>query len=239
MKITILFDNEVNSSLRGGGVKNLWGFSAFIQTDSGNILFDTGSNGRILLHNARTLGIDLTAADWLFISHPHWDHIGGWDSVAEVNPHLKVIVPDSLSKHLTADMRKFFSSVQVAGSEPMRFATDFYSTGTMMPEGEQALIMRQPYGLVIVAGCSHPGIENFMARAREIFPSERIYYVIGGFHLLRAERQTIEKSLQHFDTQYITPTHCTGNLATSMIKEWFGLRQISGGVGQTVKLPFD
>lgn len=40
-------------------------------------LFDCGLTGDVLLHNARSLGVDLSAIDHVVISHGHPDHYGG------------------------------------------------------------------------------------------------------------------------------------------------------------------
>ena len=99
MEITIVFDNyPYNSELT-----SLWGFSAFLQLTHQTILFDTGSNGPVLLRNIQTSGLNVKDIDTLFISHPHWDHIGGVDAVIEQNPNLHIFAPDSLSKHLIHD----------------------------------------------------------------------------------------------------------------------------------------
>ena len=233
LQITILFDNFLSLGADSRVLRAMWGFSAFVEFDSYKILFDTGSNGRVLKKNASLLGVNLSEVQMLFISHPHWDHIGGWDTVLEENPEITLIVPDSLSSHLIEDMRRM-TNVMVVDSEPQHFDIHLHSTGVMYPEGEQALILNTPQGLVIIAGCSHPRIENFMARARELFPEKQIFYVLGGFHMLHDTTDQIIESLEKFDTQYITPTHCTGQLATDMIKNRFGLRFIPGGVGAQI-----
>lgn len=53
-----------------------WGLAFWIEADEHRILFDTGQ-GRSLLQNANTLGIELATAQSLVISHGHYDHIGG------------------------------------------------------------------------------------------------------------------------------------------------------------------
>ncbi len=58
LKITILFDNYAYLP----DFPTLWGFSAYIETRAHNILFDTGSNGRVLLHNMQRLGVDRKGA---------------------------------------------------------------------------------------------------------------------------------------------------------------------------------
>ncbi|MGZ4813576.1 MAG: MBL fold metallo-hydrolase [Terriglobales bacterium] len=53
-----------------------WGLSLWIEADEHRILYDTGQ-GRTLVDNARLLGIDLSRADALVLSHGHSDHSGG------------------------------------------------------------------------------------------------------------------------------------------------------------------
>ncbi len=233
LKITILFDNYLSPEVNIKGLKAMWGFSAFIEFESYKILFDTGSNGRVLKNNARLLGIDLAQAQKLFISHPHWDHIGGWDTVLEENPQISLIVPNSLSSHLIEDMKRL-TEVYVVDTDPEHIDIHLHSTGVMYPEGEHALILNTGKGLVLIAGCSHPRIENFMDRAKQMFPDKQIFYVIGGFHMLHDTADQIIQSLARFDTKFITPTHCTGQLATDMIKNRYGDFFIQGGVGKQI-----
>jgi 7,8-dihydropterin-6-yl-methyl-4-(beta-D-ribofuranosyl)aminobenzene 5'-phosphate synthase len=81
-RMTILFDNYPGLP----GLEALWGFAAVFQMPRLTVLFDTGSNGRVLLRNMADLGIEPASIDLLFLSHPHWDHMGGLDSVLDLNP---------------------------------------------------------------------------------------------------------------------------------------------------------
>ena len=75
MKITIVYDNEVKQP----ELKADWGFSCLIEVqDTPAVLFDTGADGSILLHNMSELGIDPNAIGIVVISHPHQDHISGF-----------------------------------------------------------------------------------------------------------------------------------------------------------------
>jgi len=79
-KITCIVDNAVQSSSR------LWGehgLAFLIETKSGQVLFDTGQSGAVLLHNLAVLGIDPAAIDALAISHAHYDHTGGLPALLE------------------------------------------------------------------------------------------------------------------------------------------------------------
>jgi 7,8-dihydropterin-6-yl-methyl-4-(beta-D-ribofuranosyl)aminobenzene 5'-phosphate synthase len=67
--MTILFDNHPGVA----GLEALWGFAAVFQMPRLTVLFDTGSNGRVLLRNLAALGVEPASIDLLFLSHAHWD----------------------------------------------------------------------------------------------------------------------------------------------------------------------
>jgi len=58
------------------------------------ILFDTGADGSIFLHNMEKLNIGPMAISEVFISHAHWDYTGGLSDFFKINP-VKVYVPSS------------------------------------------------------------------------------------------------------------------------------------------------
>lgn len=70
LKITLLVDNEAAE-----GLEKEHGFAAWIEAGDRRILFDTGHHGAMQI-NAKKLGVDLTEADTLIISHGHRDHTG-------------------------------------------------------------------------------------------------------------------------------------------------------------------
>jgi len=57
-----------------------WGQGIFVETEEMNILFDTGA-GISLVQNAGKLGIDLQTIDKIVLSHGHFDHTGGLQSL--------------------------------------------------------------------------------------------------------------------------------------------------------------
>lgn len=71
LNITILVDNRAAEELLSEH-----GFSLWIDTGYERILFDTGQ-GDVLAHNAAKLGIEYEHADFLILSHGHFDHTGG------------------------------------------------------------------------------------------------------------------------------------------------------------------
>ncbi|KAL1597065.1 hypothetical protein SLS60_008647 [Paraconiothyrium brasiliense] len=68
-------------------------------------------------------------------------------------------------------------------------------------------------GLVVFAGCSHPGIVNICRHALELGGGSPLYAVIGGFHLADGDAAKLESSingLKELTPQILMPGHCTG-----------------------------
>ena len=78
-KLTILCENSVG---RPFGVVGEHGFACFIETQAGNVLFDTGQ-GMGICGNAAVLGKNLASIQAIAISHGHYDHTGGLPQVLE------------------------------------------------------------------------------------------------------------------------------------------------------------
>jgi 7,8-dihydropterin-6-yl-methyl-4-(beta-D-ribofuranosyl)aminobenzene 5'-phosphate synthase len=70
--ITILMDNNAAEP----SLRTEHGLSMWIEIGDTRILWDTGQSEG-LFDNARRLGIDLSAADAIALSHGHYDHTGG------------------------------------------------------------------------------------------------------------------------------------------------------------------
>lgn len=233
--ITTLFDNY----LARDDLKALWGFSCCIEISGHLLLFDTGSNGRVLMQNARTLQIDLGRTGTLFLSHHHWDHIGGVDSLIELQPDIDLVVPSSLSKHLIRDLRSMTRSVLTVDGEGRRIGDDLYSTGMMGDEvTEQSLIIDTDAGLIVVTGCAHSGIVNIVKKAKALLGKE-VLLLLGGFHLMYNDAEEIDEvigELKKEGVAYVSPTHCSGDLAIERFRDAYKERFIAGGAGSTIEL---
>jgi 7,8-dihydropterin-6-yl-methyl-4-(beta-D-ribofuranosyl)aminobenzene 5'-phosphate synthase len=92
--------------------------------------------------------------------------------------------------------------------------------------------------MVIVVGCSHPGIVKIVEAASTINP--RIHLVTGGLHLLVASDSDIEAIVtalrDRFKVEYVAPGHCTGEPAFTALKRAFGNRYLYAGLGTTLAL---
>ena len=103
---------------------------------------------------------------------------------------------------------------------------------------ELSLAINTPEGVVLVVGCSHPGIERIVEAAAAINP--RIHLVAGGFHLVVAPDDAIAKVVATLKDTYkverIAPGHCTGEPTFAALKTAFGDRYVYAGLGTTVAL---
>jgi 7,8-dihydropterin-6-yl-methyl-4-(beta-D-ribofuranosyl)aminobenzene 5'-phosphate synthase len=81
LRITTLSDNTAAAS----NLLAEWGISMLVETDTVNILLDTGQSTSAS-YNAAMLGIDLNKIDRIVLSHGHFDHTGG---LRELLRHMK------------------------------------------------------------------------------------------------------------------------------------------------------
>jgi len=104
---------------------------------------------------------------------------------------------------------------------------------------ELSLAIRSPKGLAVIVGCSHPGVENILIAAAQI--DKRLYTTIGGFHLVLAPGEEIERvaNMLH-DTlglQRVAPGHCTSEPGFAAFMRRFGDRFDPAGLGAVLQLP--
>jgi 7,8-dihydropterin-6-yl-methyl-4-(beta-D-ribofuranosyl)aminobenzene 5'-phosphate synthase len=103
---------------------------------------------------------------------------------------------------------------------------------------ELSLAINTPEGMVLVVGCSHPGIERIVEAAASINPKIRL--IAGGFHLVVAPDDVVAKTVaalkDTFKVESIAPGHCTGEPMFAAVKKAFGDRYLYAGLGTTLPL---
>jgi 7,8-dihydropterin-6-yl-methyl-4-(beta-D-ribofuranosyl)aminobenzene 5'-phosphate synthase len=101
---------------------------------------------------------------------------------------------------------------------------------------ELSLAVNTPDGMVLVVGCSHPGIERIVEAAAAI--NSKIHLIAGGFHLVVAPDDVIARvttSLKDkFKVENIAPGHCTGEPMFAALRRAFDDRYIYAGVGTSI-----
>jgi len=212
MKITIIYDNETWKE----GLKTDWGFSCLVEVYDKKILFDTGANGSILLHNMQRLNIDPTIIEEVFISHAHGDHTGGLPDLLRINNAVKVYIPFSCPEPPGA-------SEVVRVKEPFKIHENIFSSGALNSI-EQSLVVKTQKGLAVIVGCSHPGVKNILKAASQF---GKPYAIIGGLHGF-SDFNLVK------DLEFICPTHCTQ--FKSKIELLYPKKYVGGGVGKVIEI---
>ena len=87
---------------------------------------------------------------------------------------------------------------------------------------DSAIVYESEKGLFIITGCSHSGICNIIEYAKKVCNNNKIYGVIGGFHLFNIDDR-LEKTINYFkenNIELIYPCHCTSlNVKIEMAKK--------------------
>jgi len=103
---------------------------------------------------------------------------------------------------------------------------------------ELSLAINTPEGLVIVVGCSHPGIDKIVEAASTINP--HIHMIAGGFHLVVASDPDIDKIVvtlrDTYRVEFVAPGHCSGEPAFAALQKAFGDRYLFAGLGTSLAL---
>ncbi|HVI23504.1 MAG TPA: MBL fold metallo-hydrolase, partial [Myxococcales bacterium] len=103
---------------------------------------------------------------------------------------------------------------------------------------ELSLAIDTPDGIVLVVGCSHPGIDKIVEAAMAIDP--RIHLIAGGLHLVVAKDADIDGIVtalrDRYKVSYIAPGHCTGEPTFAALEKAFARRYLYAGLGTTLAL---
>jgi 7,8-dihydropterin-6-yl-methyl-4-(beta-D-ribofuranosyl)aminobenzene 5'-phosphate synthase len=233
MKISILYDNKTEKD----GVFAGWGFSCLV---GGSVLFDTGEDGNRLLSNMKKMKIDIEDIKDIVISHDHWDHVGGLEELLNNGKGIRVHGCGGFGRKFKDIVKK--QGVELIESEFFdNIAGNIFTTGSIkgVYQGgkiwEQSLVIKTANGMSIVTGCAHPGIVNIVEHVKNLFPQEKLYCVLGGFHLKDMRDDEIVRvcdRLTALGVQKAGPVHCSGENGIRIFQDMFKEKfiQVSGGI---------
>jgi 7,8-dihydropterin-6-yl-methyl-4-(beta-D-ribofuranosyl)aminobenzene 5'-phosphate synthase len=217
-----------------------WGLSFLIDDD---ILFDAFGDARVLMGNLRRFNVDIGKISQVVVSHEHWDHVEGLRPLLAQKPGLKIYLPQHADAALKDKVRGW-GGVVVEAKGPARLRDGVHVSGEIigryadkdMPE--QALVLENRKGLVVIVGCAHPGIMTIVHRFKKDF-RRPVHGVIGGFHL---KNRTVEEigleaaRLKAAGVNKVVPLHCTGARAEKVFRQVFGAGCILAREGQEIRL---
>ncbi len=215
VSITVLIDNNPSGSYNAP-----WGVSMLVETPSNKILFDSGPDKDDLEANAEAMGVSIDDVDFIIVSHEHSDHVDGLDyfdnnTNSEIKANLEVYVPSGMNSGTKASI-EFLGLVLHELDSTTNLGNGLFIIGQLAgPPYEHALAVNvTDVGLVILVGCSHPGVNNIVAKAVEDLHTTP-YAVLGGFHEANSNEQEVSNlidSLLNLSLSQIYPFHCSGDL---------------------------
>ncbi|MBU2703075.1 dihydropterin-6-yl-methyl-4-(beta-D-ribofuranosyl)aminobenzene 5'-phosphate synthase 7-8 [Sporomusaceae bacterium BoRhaA] len=98
---------------------------------------------------------------------------------------------------------------------------------------DSALVYRSNQGLIIITGCSHAGICNMIEYAKKICHEERVYDVIGGFHLLNPSQDKLSNTVEYLakcQPHAIYACHCTDLYSKISLAQAMNVKEIGVGL---------
>ena len=234
LTLKVVYDKYVFDESDGSD----WGFSCVVTGTDKTILFDTGRKGEVLLANLKKMGVSPADVESVVISHNHRDHTGGLLTVLKQNRNVSVYLPKETPEGFAKDVKELAAGTTVV-SQPVTICKGALVLGPMGDQIiEQSLVIDTDKGLVIITGCSHPGIEVIAKRAKEELNRD-IYMILGGTHLLHhseKDLQSVIDTLKELGVQKVAPSHCSGDKAIAKFQDAFGDRFIKMGVGRVVEV---
>lgn len=275
MKVTTLIEDK---KVDNKNLKTEHGFSAYIEVDGKNILFDTGQSGDFI-DNAKELDIDLKKLDYLLMSHGHFDHSGGFKRlIKEIDPDLQVLVGQGFFNekynltedgsydykgnsfdedflrdnsidfqyiekditNLTEDLMVFTNFDRDEAFENTDNIKYIKKDGKYIKDEfleEISLGIKTSKGLLVIVGCSHPGIVNILDTIIDRTGMD-IYGVIGGTHLLKEKDEKINRIVDYLkekDIKLVGFGHCTGDRVEEILAERLKESFISNRTGDVIE----
>jgi len=103
---------------------------------------------------------------------------------------------------------------------------------------EQCAIIDHQKGLIVVVGCSHPGIADMLWSIKSKFGKD-IYAVIGGFHLMSHSPGKVDDIIAEFKQIGVSKcgsTHCTGEKQIQQFRDAYGVDFIEMGTGRVIEI---
>ncbi len=254
MVISILTDNYP-----GGSTRAEHGLSYLIEHDGVRLLFDTGQSS-LFLENASMMGADVVNIHMIILSHGHFDHGNGLEylpggkllchpgcfekryrasdhryiglkkSRTEIAERFELITSEG--PYQVSDRIIFLGEIpRITDSESQEtpFSLEDGTPDFVKDDSAVALLMND--GLFVITGCGHAGVVNTLEHARKVTGEDRLCGVMGGFHLEKQDRQTIEtvRYLKENGVKHVFPSHCTAFPALMEFAGSFHLRLLKTG----------
>ncbi|QQS29471.1 MAG: MBL fold metallo-hydrolase [Sphingobacteriales bacterium] len=191
---SVFFTPLIDWHAESADLKTEAGVSYLIKAGNRTILFDLGYNPdeqepSPLMHNMQKLGVSIDDIDMIFISHNHFDHVGGIKWMKNNTFSLGNTQIELGNKRIFTPIDMTYPGQQPINTQiPQLLDSGIATIGAIPAEliigriEEQALAINiKDKGILLIVGCSHQTIPKIIKRTKDIF-SEPIYAIVGGLH---------------------------------------------------------
>jgi len=236
-KITSVYDE---GALEGTQLIGAKGFAVLIETESQNILFDTGRRGRYLLHNMIFTDVKPEDVDKVVISHAHASHTGGTEDLLKRREGvLNIYAPRS-----AVGTGRMFGPKGVRIPDDLSGKADVYEVKEWMEIGEKIFVsgpmdigdgltevfmtVLSKKGPMVISACSHAGVDKVMDEVKRkfgVYPST----FIGGVHIGKKEKAKAKDIAAAFSERgcgKLYLNHCTGANGMTYLRTSLGLNGV-------------
>ena len=132
------------------------------------------------------------------------------------------IVPRTSIERVLPNSQVVFGIADGAGCDTTKYGEHHFTAAELsgQPQPDQHLHEHatcfnvRDRGLVIITSCGHGGIINTVRHAREVTGIEKVYALVGGFHLAPASDDYLARimtELKTLDIEHVFPMHCSGS----------------------------
>jgi 7,8-dihydropterin-6-yl-methyl-4-(beta-D-ribofuranosyl)aminobenzene 5'-phosphate synthase len=103
---------------------------------------------------------------------------------------------------------------------------------------ELSLAIKSAQGVILIVGCSHPGVEHILQETSAIDP--HVHILFGGLHQIQKPDPEVERIATVLHDQYkldlVAPGHCTGEPEFAALKKTFGDHYVYAGAGTLIEV---
>jgi len=232
--VRILCDNI--SASRKGYEKDP-GFAALLRIEETYLLFDTGMFPDALLNNLEAAGVALSDIQAVLLSHNHNDHTDGLLGLLPEKPDLPVYIHKKWERSISFKGMEIpeKNKVYVHKPGPQKglpdsvLFTDVFLSRDYGGIFEQAVYLRLRNSCILICGCSHPGLNLFLAQRQQLGIDEsNALHVLGGMHGFRFSTRAAQELNPVLES--IVCCHCTHY--TDVFRKQFGEKCAFGVTGK-------
>lgn len=217
------------------------GQSLLVEIDNTKYLFDTTEIYEGLVYNMKNLNINLSDINTIIMSHNHLDHSGGLFKLIDKLENQKLFLPPDMMSlneetynvsYRGANKEEAIKKLldyknTIVVNDAIQLEENVFITGPLEAEvKEQSIVLNVPNkGLVLIVGCSHPGLPAVVDKAREITRNNKIYGIVGGLHYIFSSDKEIAEKVEYIkslNVEFIVPSHCSGYKAIRAMQDAFG-----------------